>query len=882
MALTPIPVPPPATIAPPPWAAVKALFERLLDLPAAERAQALQRAGVASTVADEVWALLGQHEAEERYGGRFLSGAATLPEAAEPLPRQGQRLGGWLLQDLLGRGGMADVWAATRADGAYQAAAAVKLLRPGAGHAGVLARFAGEQRMLARLDHPHIARLLDAGHADDGTPYFVMERVHGQPIDAACVGRPLAERLALFLQLADAVALAHRHLLVHRDLKPANVLVTAEGQVKLLDFGIAKALDPLDQPDAGGLTQAGERPLTPHYASPEQVRGEPVGTATDVYSLGVLLFEMLTGRRPCGHRASNAREAMQAVLHEVPPRPSAVPDSPDPAWPMLQRRLRGDLDRIVLKALAKDAAERYASVDAMAADVRAWLQGRPVSARAQRPAYLLRRFVARHRAAVAVAGAALLALLGALAALLHQVQQTEQAHQAAERRFVQVRQMAQRMVFDYHDRIVNLAGALPAREALLADTQRFLDGMAQEVGGDARLAQELAATYFRIAALQGETFSPSQEKLAAAEANLDKALALQPLYAHDPGIDAQTLGAAVDMWMARSQLHTRRAELQRGLQALEQGRQLAERLQRLAGDTPQVLSRLATLQGRLGLIKGGSINQAQLGRLQEAGAHLQRSTALFETMVRLEPQSPEWQHQLGWALGNQLGWSLLEGRAQDAVALGRRALALRETAAAGRPDDAHLRYQVLIARIQLGASLCWAGDHAQGRAMLDAAYAANAALAQADADNRTVHRDLAVLDVVRGRSAVLAGDAALARQRLDAALAALPDGPALADDFFLTRWRVEALLWRARLHAAEQAGAALQDAQSAIALLQATPADAANASRRWALALAEGERAVALRHLGRAGEAAQAAQAAAALWAAGVPGSYRPWQLRGS
>jgi len=887
---------PPGAPSPQHWPAVKDLFERLLALPAAERGAALQQERVAAAVADEVWALLGQHDAEESQGGQFLHHALPPADDAHAgavgaVARGGQRLGAWVLDQPLGSGGMADVWSAHRADGAYEAQAAVKLLRPGVGNAGVLARFAGEQRALASLDHPHIARLLDAGRAGDGTPYFVMERVHGQAIDQACTGRPLAERLGLFLQLADAVALAHRHLLVHRDLKPANVLVTNAGQVKLLDFGIAKALDPLDDPldgalhspDAagGGLTQSGERPLTPHYASPEQVRGEPVATATDVYSLGVLLYVMLTGRRPYGRLAGSTREALHAVLHEAPLRPSAVADSPDPAWPALQRRLRGDLDRIVLKALAKDVAARYASVDAMAADLRAWLQGRPVSASIPRPGYLLRRFVARHRGAVAVAGVALLALLGALAALLHQVRETELARQAAQRRFEQVRQMAQRMVFDYHDRIVNLAGALPAREALLVDTQRFLDGMAQELGGVARLAQELAATYYRIAALQGETFSPSQERLAAAEANLDKALALQPLYVHEDGIDAPALAAAADMWMARSLLHTRRAQLQPGVQALERARELAERLQRLAGDTPQVLSRLATLQGRLGLIKGGSINQAQLGQLAQAGEHLQRSTALFETMVKLEPQSTEWQHQLAWALGNQLSWALLDGRSDEAVALGRRALALREAAAAGRPDDAHLRYQLVIARIQLGAALCWAGQFSPGRALLDEAYTATAALAQSDASNRAAHRDLAVLDVVRGRSAVLAGDPAQARQRLDAALAALPDGPALAGDFFVTRWRVEALLWRARLRPPQQAGLALQDAQAAHTLLQATPADPANAPRRWALALALGESAVALRHMGRAGEADQAVQAAAGLWAQGVPGSFKVWQGRG-
>jgi serine/threonine protein kinase len=267
--------------------------------------------------------------------------------------------------------------------------------------------FALEQRALARLNHPHIAHLLDAGRTADGLPYIVMEAVAGRPIDLACAGLPVAQRLALFLQLADAVAHAHRALLVHRDLKPSNVLVTGEGQVKLLDFGIAKALDPLEGSD-GHTTVAGERPYTPHYASPEQVRGEPVGTATDIYSLGVLLYLMLTGQRPYGRGATSAAEAARCVLEEQPVRPSALTaesDQPglaaDPQWLATRRTLEGDLDNVLLKALDKRPEGRYASVDAFAADLRAYLAGYPVSARPAGWAYRARKFVGRHRLGVA-------------------------------------------------------------------------------------------------------------------------------------------------------------------------------------------------------------------------------------------------------------------------------------------------------------------------------------------------------------------------------------------------------------------------------------------------------------------------------------------------
>lgn len=236
----------PAHVSPaqPSWPTVKAVFERLLDLPAAERATALLRETADTVVADEVWALLSQHDAEEAQPRGFLAQPPqTEQRAAAPPDRRGQRLGPWRLTAPLGSGGMGEVWEAQRDDGAYDARVAVKLLHAGRDGGELLAHFQQEQRALARLIHPHIARLLDAGRSADGLPYFVMEAVDGRPIDEACRGLSLTARLALFLQLADAVSHAHREGLVHRDLKPANVLVNAEGQIKLLDFGIAQALD---------------------------------------------------------------------------------------------------------------------------------------------------------------------------------------------------------------------------------------------------------------------------------------------------------------------------------------------------------------------------------------------------------------------------------------------------------------------------------------------------------------------------------------------------------------------------------------------------------------------------------------------------------------
>lgn len=320
-----------------------------------------------------------------------LPGLAVFDRSADAPPLcAGQRLGAWLIDGLVDRGGRGEVWSAHRAAGAYLGRAAIKALRTGLDSRRGLARFGQEQQALAQLNPPHAAHLLDAGRTSDGQPCFVMEAADGLPIDRPCSGRGIDRRLAVFLHLAHAVAHAvvhavahaHRQLRVHRDLKPGVLLVADDGGVKLQDFGFAKAIDPLDGSD-GRHTVASDRPFTPHCASPEPVRGEPVGTATDIYRLGVLRHVMLTGTRPDGRPASTALEAARCVLHDEPTRPSAL--SPglvaDPLWLAHRKRRLGDLDNSRQKALDKRSAHRLPSVDALATDVQAHLAGYPVSAR---------------------------------------------------------------------------------------------------------------------------------------------------------------------------------------------------------------------------------------------------------------------------------------------------------------------------------------------------------------------------------------------------------------------------------------------------------------------------------------------------------------------
>ncbi|MDT7836997.1 serine/threonine-protein kinase [Aquabacterium sp. OR-4] len=507
------------------WATLKAVFDATLELPAAAREPVIAAAALPPELLAELRSLLAHHD--DATGGRVFMAASAAQQLMAPPSRIGQRLGSWEIVRSIGAGGMGEVFEARRADGQFDGRAAVKLLKRGMDSAAVLQRFAQERQALARMSHPHIARLLDAGASADGLPFFVLEHVDGRPIDQAVQGRPLEQRLQLFLQLADAVAHAHRNLLVHRDLKPGNVLVDTEGQVKLLDFGIAKALDPLAQGD-GHTTVAGQRPFTPHYASPEQVRGEPVTTATDIYSLGVLLYQLLTGTRPTGRKASTPAEAARSVLEDAPTRPSRLsPDeTPDPQWLLTRRRLEGDLDNILLKALEKDPARRYASVDALRSDVQAYLGGYPVSARAAGRLYLLGKFARRHRATVAASAAAVLALVGGLIAATWQAGEARLARDAARQQLAGVKDIATELVFRYGDAIQQLPGGAKTQEALLKQTVASLDLTLARAPQDVALNALVASALGRLAQIQGNPSFAGPERAAEAQATVARALAL--------------------------------------------------------------------------------------------------------------------------------------------------------------------------------------------------------------------------------------------------------------------------------------------------------------------------------------------------------------------
>ena len=481
-----------------------------------------------STVAAELEALLAEHKAIA--AGGFLE----QPPPFAPPTLAGQRVGAYTLVAPIGDGGMGTVWLAERNDGRFDRRVAIKFLNAFVAGRGV-ERFRREGEILARLAHPNIAQLVDAGVTESGQPYFILELVDGEPIDVYCDGRrlDLDARIRLFLEVLDAVAHAHVNLIVHRDIKPSNVLVGRDGHVKLLDFGIAKLIEGGGRAtDPTLLTREDGLALTPKYAAPEQLTGKAVTTATDVYALGVLLFVLLTGQHPAGDDHTAPAAIMRAIVDAEPGRASDVVSRHDidpttramraakraTAPDRLRRALRGDIDTIVNKALKKNPADRYASVTALAEDLRRYLRHEPISARPDTLAYRAAKFVRRNGVAVVAASFAVSALTVGLFVV-------NRERVLAENRFRQLRSLSGQ-VFELDRAIRDLPGSVAARQQLVSASLAYLEGLAADRRGDLDLAEEVSKAYVRVARIQGVPIEVNLGDAVSAERSLQKAEAL--------------------------------------------------------------------------------------------------------------------------------------------------------------------------------------------------------------------------------------------------------------------------------------------------------------------------------------------------------------------
>jgi eukaryotic-like serine/threonine-protein kinase len=544
---------------------IKELFHEALDVPLSERADFLAANCRDEETRNEVENLLKFHDA----AGDFIVAPAVIESGAvgeifgeETENRIGEKIGHYEIVREIGRGGMGAVYLAIRADDEFRQEVALKIVKRGMDTDFIVNRFRNERQILAGLNHPNIARLLEGGTTDDGLPYFVMEYVDGKYLLTYCNEKNLAleERLTLFRRICSAVSYAHQNLIVHRDLKPSNILISDDGTPKLLDFGIAKILNPEGENDK---TTGIFRLLTPEYASPEQIRGEQITTASDVYSLGVILYELLTGQSPYQTNSKSYDEIVRAVCATEPNSPSSVVSRPslsdtnqtseykgqrtkdegqttNPKSKIQNpKSLRGDLDNIILKALQKEVSRRYNSVQEFSEDIRRHQVGLPVTAQADTYRYRATKFVKRHRAGVFAGVLIFLSLVGGITATTWQSYRATAEKLKAEQRFNQVRKLANTILFDYHERIKTLPGATEARQKLVTDALEYLDNLAQNSDNAPDLQRELAAAYQKVGEIQSDTGSGGTlGKSADALENYRKAVAIREKLAAQTATDA--------------------------------------------------------------------------------------------------------------------------------------------------------------------------------------------------------------------------------------------------------------------------------------------------------------------------------------------------------
>ena len=738
---------------------IEEIFLGAADLPPDRRADYLQLACPDPEIAREVSSLL-------IYDAGASSASAldmVVRQAAASLvggdPLVGTRLGPYRITEELGKGGMGTVFLAIRDDQTFEKKVAVKVVKRGMDSFGVLDRFRHERRILANLDHPYICRLLDAGTTPDGRPYFVMEYVEGEPIVAYCKTHKLelGAIVELFRKVCDAVSCAHRNLVVHRDLKASNILVAIDGSPKLLDFGIAKLLDPQSRTED---TAPASRMCTLDCASPEQIRGESVTTATDIYSLGILLFELLAGRPPWDFRSMAAMEAEQAICNTPAPKPSAVlrESGPSAGW----RALTGDLDNIVLMALRKDPAHRYRSVDEFSMDLFRHQSGLPVNAREDSLLYSGVKFLRRHWVAVALSVLAILGLVGGIV-------YANAERRRAEVRLTQMLGMANQTLLDLHSQIEHQPGATETRLRIMQSTLTYLANLAKEAGDNQDVRTTLGAAYLHTGDVQGYPHAPNLGDSAGA---LTSYAAAEKLFS-----PADHVHLAV-LLSHRGDVLCQLAPNKECIAVLQSSLKQAAK-----SDTREALLSAAETHHRLAYV----MTQFNPDEALENSRH---EMEIYTKLAGREPDNAEVLTGLASSYSTTGGVLNRRYRLDESLALFRKGLVIREKLVARNPADVALRRDLMISYGRVGdvlgnPSRANIGDKPGALAMFQKARAIAESLAATDPKNRLAQMDLAQIWARVGMVMDAPGQEREALAILDAArqtVISSQNGKALASD----------------------------------------------------------------------------------------------------
>ncbi len=831
--------------------------------PAERAAFLLEACGGDESLRAEVRSLLDQEAGMQSFlttpAFAVTSGRLFGPDPGELRP--GDVLGDCRIIRFVGEGGTGEVYLAQ--DTRLERQVALKLLKRHFDEEELRRRFHHERRVLAGLTHPYIARLYGGAATPAGRPYLVMEYVEGERLDHYCEARgvDVNGRLELFRKVCAAVAYAHQNLVIHRDLKPANIRVTPEGEPRLLDFGIAKLLDPEGTGSRTDPTVTMQAMMTPEYASPEQLRGEPITTATDVYSLGVMLYELLTGQRPYQLKGRRADELARAICEEEPPRPSTVAGRARTAATIvgqtmgggepparLRRRLEGDLDNIVAKALRKEPGRRYASVAAFSEDVHRHCGGLPVTARKDTLGYRAGKFVRRNKAGVAAAALVLLALVGGLAATISQARRANLEAGRANARFEEVRQLAHSFLFEVEPQIAHLPGSIPARRTLVKRALEYLDNLSREAGSRSDLRRELAAAYEKVGDVQGR---PNQPNLGDYEgalasyhkgrdlrrslvaANAQDAQARHELAACDEHLgeilwwSSQTAAAAeslhealaLERRLVAEQPHS--MEFRRGLasvlvhlgdipgwtlqsaEALSLYGQARPILEALARDHPQD----ADLGLELARCLESSANvQQDLGDYPGAMNSLTQAEGIVAPLAQRDPSNDRARTSLWYVLYSETETLLARQAGDQALAICPRMLGTAEAQARANPEDAVSQHDLAISHEAHGAALMQAQRWEEALAALQAALALDVKLVARSSSNEAYVQSSGSYRLEIGRVQFHLGEMAqaevaaqAAREQLEAVIRLNPDD-AVASQELIRVYELEGDLCEQRAH----------------------------------------------------------------------------------
>ncbi len=741
------------------WQRIKALLGAALERRPAERSSFLHQAcGSDAALCVELEALLAAYDSDRTASVASDTGASPKSDNSA-----GKMFGAYRVVREIGAGGMGAVYLAMRADDAFNKRVAIKLVQAGIDTGEILDRFRHERQILASFDHRNIAKLLDGGTTEQGLPYFVMEYVEGTRIDQYCQSHRLeiSERIELFREICSAVQYVHQNLVVHRDLKPGNILVTPDGTPKLLDFGIAKLLKPEMFTNPVDATRIEFRLMTPGYASPEQIRGEPVTTASDVYSLGVVLYELLTSRLPYKLKTEAPAELLRAVCDQEPEKLSVVVTRQDGAQQAaqtltletiaaerrtlptkLQKQLRGDLDAIVAKALRKEPQRRYSSVEQLSDDLRRHLEGLPVSAHRGSWSYRADKFVRRNKTAVAAAACIALLLVGGIVTTSWQARIARAERANALQQFNDVRKLTTSFLFEFHTAIQNLPGSTPARQLLVQRALEYLSKLAKQARDDASLQRDVAEAYLKIGDVQGNPYVANLGDTEGAVKSYAQALALSESLTRRNANDADAR-----RYLARSykSLGEVLPVVGKPTEALANLRKASALMQGMVAADPgnqRLKSELASCYQVLGDLQGHSGVQ-NLGDAAGALASYNKALDLYRAQVTANPSNRE--DHLGMAVVEMRVGDLEISRGNLKAGLNRyrNALAVLEKVSASASTDAAALRLVALAYQKIGGAN---EDTNPKQAFANYAKAAtmNEELLKADPNNAQANMNLAI------------------------------------------------------------------------------------------------------------------------------------------